>query len=67
MSIGFTGLLTIIFVLAKLVGYISWPWVWIFAPIWISFSLVVGIFLLSVFGIVSVAIFTRKPYTPRRR
>ncbi len=34
-SIGFFGLLTIVFIVLKLIGYINWSWVWILSPIWI--------------------------------
>ena len=40
-GIGFTGLLTIAFIVLKLVGVISWSWVWVLAPIWIDAILVV--------------------------
>ena len=45
-GIGFTGLLTVVFITLKLIGIIDWPWVWVLSPIWISFLLfviVVGI------------------------
>lgn len=35
-GIGFVGLLTILFVGLKLTGYISWSWLWVLCPIWIS-------------------------------
>jgi uncharacterized protein (DUF983 family) len=35
-GIGFPGLLTVLFVGLKLTGYISWPWVWVLSPLWIS-------------------------------
>ena len=35
-GIGFTGLLTIAFIVLKLTGYIKWSWVWVLSPIWIS-------------------------------
>lgn len=34
-GIGFTSLLTILFIALKLMGVISWSWVWVLAPIWI--------------------------------
>ena len=40
-GIGFCGLLTIVFIVLKLCGVISWSWVWVLSPLWISFSLVV--------------------------
>ena len=39
-GIGFTGLLTILFVALKLTGYITWSWWWVLAPTWISLLLV---------------------------
>ena len=41
MKIGFTGLLTLLFIALKLTGYITWSWVWVLSPIWIS--LIIGI------------------------
>ena len=40
-GIGFCELLTIVFIVLKLVGIIKWSWVWVLAPIWIP-ALVVG-------------------------
>lgn len=34
-GIGFTGLLTIVFIVLKLIGKISWSWWWVISPIWI--------------------------------
>lgn len=41
-GIGFTGLLTLLFIGLKLTGYISWSWFWVLSPIIFS----VGLFLL---------------------
>lgn len=35
-GIGFAGLLTILFVALKLLGYIAWSWWWVLSPLWIS-------------------------------
>lgn len=35
-GIGFVGLLTIVFIVLKLIGYIAWPWIWVLSPIWIA-------------------------------
>lgn len=40
-GIGFTGLLTIVFIVLKLIGVISWSWVWVLAPLWIPLALVI--------------------------
>lgn len=43
-GIGFGGLLTIVFIVLKLTGYISWSWWWVLSPIWIGFALFILIF-----------------------
>lgn len=39
-GIGFTGLLTILFIALKLLGIVNWSWWWVLSPIWISILLV---------------------------
>ena len=39
-GIGFFGLLTIVFIVLKLIGVIDWSWWWVTAPAWGSFALV---------------------------
>jgi len=34
-DIGFIGLLTIVFITLKLIGKISWSWIWVLCPIWL--------------------------------
>jgi hypothetical protein len=34
-GIGFTGLLTILFIGLKLTGHITWSWWWVLSPLWI--------------------------------
>ena len=42
---GLGTLLTVAFVVLKLCGVISWSWVWVVSPLWISFALGLVIFL----------------------
>ena len=51
-GIGFTGILTIVFIVLKLLGKISWSWVWVLAPLWISFAF--GLLMFVVLIILSV-------------
>jgi hypothetical protein len=46
-GIGFTGLLTVAFVVLKLAKVIDWSWWWVLSPLWISAGVVA--FLLFVF------------------
>lgn len=39
-GIGFTGLLTIVFIVLKLTKVISWSWLWVLSPLWISLALI---------------------------
>ena len=34
-GVGFTGLLTIVFIVLKLLGKITWSWWWVLSPLWI--------------------------------
>lgn len=38
-GIGFGGLLAIVFIVLKLTNVISWPWLWVLAPIWIPMAI----------------------------
>lgn len=38
-GISFAGLLTIAFIVLKLVGIINWSWIWVLSPLWISAGL----------------------------
>lgn len=33
----FAGLLAIVFIVLKLIGVITWSWVWVLSPLWIGF------------------------------
>ena len=53
-GIGFGGLLTIVFITLKLLGVITWSWLWVLSPIWITFAIVMV--LLLVVGILSIIV-----------
>lgn len=54
-GVGFTGLLTLLFIGLKLGGVITWSWWWVLAPLWVG--VVVG--LLGVL-VVAAAVVVRK-------
>jgi hypothetical protein len=37
-SVGFSGLLTVLFIALKLTGYINWSWLWVLSPMPIQFA-----------------------------
>lgn len=47
-GIGFFGLLTIVFIVLKLTGYIDWSWWWVLSPILISVGLFITIVTVAV-------------------
>ena len=49
-GIGFVGLLTIAFIVLKLMNVITWSWWWVLSPIWISAGLVIALLLIIVLG-----------------
>lgn len=40
-GISLSGLLGIAFVVLKLTGHITWPWIWVTAPFWIPVAILV--------------------------
>lgn len=42
-GIGFSGLLTVLFIGLKLTKVIDWSWWWVLSPLWISAILVLAI------------------------
>ena len=47
-GIGFAEALTLLFIGLKLGKVISWSWLWVLSPIWISFVLIVVIAIIVV-------------------
>lgn len=43
-GIGFTGLLTLLFIGLKLGGVIAWSWIWVLSPLWIGLVLALLLF-----------------------
>lgn len=43
-GVGFTGLLTVLFIGLKLGGAIDWSWWWVISPVWITIGIAVVIF-----------------------
>jgi len=44
-GIGFSGMLTIVFIALKLCGVINWSWFWVLSPIIISTCIVIFIII----------------------
>lgn len=55
-SIGFVGLLTIVFITLKLLGKIDWSWWWVLSPLWLSlvFAVVVVVLVIGVVWLITL-------------
>lgn len=56
-GIGFAGLLTVAFIVLKLVGVINWSWIWILSPLWISAG--IGIIVCIIVLIIGIILFKK--------
>lgn len=45
-GIGFFGVLQVAFIVLKLIGKISWSWIWVFSPTWIVILIAVLIVMI---------------------
>lgn len=54
MKITFPLALGLLFIALKLTGYIAWSWLWVLAPFWLGFAIVLAVFL-GIFGIAATA------------
>lgn len=45
-GISFLGLLTIVFIILKLLGKITWSWWWVLAPTWIPLAAAILVLIL---------------------
>ena len=59
-GISFVGLLAIVFITLKLCKVISWSWLWVLSPLWISPFIVIGILVFWFIVMVLVELLRRK-------
>ena len=51
-GIGFSGLLTIVFIVLKLCNVIKWSWLWVLSPLWIS--VLIFVLMLAFFALLAI-------------
>ena len=56
-GIGFSGLLTVLFVGLKLTGHITWSWLWGLSPIWISFLIALAFVIILLIAAIVAGLF----------
>ncbi len=64
-GIGFGGLLTLVFVAAKLWDRVDWSWFWVFSPLWIPLGIALGCF--TILGLIIGAVAIADVFETRRR
>lgn len=65
-GIGFAGLLTIVFIVLKLLDKITWSWLWVLSPLWIPLILVLAICLVVFLWTTASSFRTKKRMDARR-
>lgn len=50
-SINFVETLQIVFIVLKLIGKITWSWLWVLSPLWISAAIAIVAILITVIWI----------------
>ena len=45
-----TLVIQVLFIIFKILGIIDWPWIWVFAPIWIPVLIILGLLFLFFLG-----------------
>ena len=66
-GIGFTGLLTVVFITLKLLGKIDWSWWWVLAPVWGSVALIITILVGSIVVLSIVEKLSDRKYKKMRK
>lgn len=66
-GLSLASVLTVVFVVLKLVGVIDWKWIWVFAPIWIDVALTLLIFVGIIIYYVCDDLRDAKEYGTRRK
>ena len=59
-GIGFFGALTLIFIVLKLTGNITWSWWWVLSPLWLPIAAIFGFLVISCIIYAFVSAFTEK-------
>ena len=49
-GLGIISVLTIVFIVLKLLGVIKWSWIWVLSPIWISAVIAAVVFSVFLIG-----------------
>lgn len=51
-SVGFASLLCLVFIVLKLLGVITWSWLWVLSPLWIS--AIIAIVLIIIYVLIKI-------------
>jgi len=62
-GIGFTGLLTVLFIGLKLTNYITWSWWWVLSPLWIGLAIALTFMVVGLLVLVAASAVMSKTKT----
>lgn len=64
-GLGFTGSLTIAFIVLKLCGIIDWSWLWVLCPLWAGFAIALS--FLTIYFLGGLSLITIDHYFKRKK
>ena len=44
-GVGFLGLLTIVFIVLKLTGHVTWSWFWVLSPLFLQIAIIIVVLI----------------------
>jgi len=56
---GFLGTLGLIFVILKMTGNITWPWLWVLAPFWLPLAASLLVLLVALLVALAAVVFVK--------
>ena len=60
MNMGLFSLLGVVFITLKILGHITWPWLWVTAPIWGPLAMCIVFFFLTGSAVMMSSLFAGK-------
>jgi len=61
-NLGLADILTVVFIVLKLIGVIDWPWLWVLSPLLVSFALFLLILVITLLDE-----YTHQPHPHRKK
>lgn len=66
-KLGFCSILTLVFVVAKILGYLDWSWLWVFSPLWLPLGSILAFILVLSLFIGAIELYERHEKAKRKK